>query len=638
MSNKLTIKNINDSKKAYFCYLFQIFFRRPFAYIVPIIYLLYLSVILIVVPHALHRNPLFVWTFAGIDMPVFNLFFIAAFSAVLAITIFRITREDGTELIISSKPITKSQCVFLKALVYLIIMLGVCFLCCFVTSLILPIFGEYNEHTNIIGITFKKYVTINLSVLIGNMINMFIFGGLGILFSLIGGQIITMVGCVGIVLFLSLVNFIYPRLVTTPINILSNNYGISIKSYSCNTINQYNSNNADNQINYATIECATNQNGEEEQHYDTADYWMLAQSSSNISRMHYFNIAKQLSATFNSFGMNETQINEAAKLSIGSRNSYKYSILPDTNISSKDNVDAGNYPVAYYYQQTKNAQGMSYPKIVILGGFTGLTMNNWYLISFLNNFAFDATSILSISNNSWTSSAKIRNTYSTNYFRMKDLIIDKTKWPLVEKFYNQLLDDFNVVPRNTFSNACKKVLSDPDNCKEATGVEYNKLTPRDRYLYIAKFQLAWAIFSQRKQIKNIKDNKDNIKNFLQSSSFNDDDIIYPFKTKVVNAWHAYLQSSEKDQKITKLKKENDLGFNFFANAIELSDDINQINKTTAYSRLVVSSMDYAETYGNLYQYVVSNYYDIWTVVCVWSTIAFLLFLASIIIYRRIDFK
>jgi hypothetical protein len=280
---------------------------------------------------------------------------------------------------------------------------------------------------------------------------------------------------------------------------------------------------------------------------------------------------------------------------------------------------------------------MNYPKVVILGGFTGLTMNNWYLISFLNNFAFDATSILSISNNSWTSSAKIRNTYSTNYFRMKDLIIDKTKWPLVEKFYNQILEWFNVVPRNTFSNACIKVLSDPDNCKEATGVEYDKLTPRDRYLYIAKFQLAWAIFSQQKQINNIK-------NFLQSSSsFNDDDKIYPFKTKVVNAWHAYLQPSKEDQAITKLKKEklkkeNDLGFNFFANAIELSDDINQINKTTAYSRLVVSSMDYAETYSNLYQYVVFNYYDIWTVVCVWSTIAFLLFLASIIIYRRIDFK
>jgi hypothetical protein len=74
--------------------------------------------------------------------------------------------------------------------------------------------------------------------------------------------------------------------------------------------------------------------------------------------------------------MNETQINEAAKLSIGSRSSYKYSILPDSNISNKDNVDAGNYPIAYYYQQTKNAQGMNYPKVVILGGFTGLTMNN----------------------------------------------------------------------------------------------------------------------------------------------------------------------------------------------------------------------------------------------------------------------
>ena len=301
---KTNDKKIYSSSKAYFCYLFQFFFTRPFGYIIPLIYFLYLAVILIIVPHAINRNPLFIWTLGGIDMPSFNLFFIAGFSAVLAITIFRITREDGTELIVSSKPLTKSQCLFLKTLVYVIIMLFVCVICVVITSLLLPVFGEYNEYTNITGIAIDKYIAINLSVLVGNLLNMFLFGGLAILFSLIGGQIITMIGCIGMVLFLSLINFLAPRIFTTPIDLLSNDYGISIKSFNCNTLNQYESNLADKQINFASIECTTGRDGKEEYHYDTAKYWLLAQTSSNISKIHYFNIAKQLSSSFSSFVMN----------------------------------------------------------------------------------------------------------------------------------------------------------------------------------------------------------------------------------------------------------------------------------------------------------------------------------------------
>lgn len=623
---KVNNKNIHSSSKAYFCYLFQIFFRRPFGYIIPIIYFLYLAVILVIVPHAINRNPLFIWTLAGIDMPAFNLFFIAGFSAVLAITIFRITREDGTELIISSKPITKSQCLFLKTLVYLIIMLFVCLLCFIITSLLLPVFGEYNEHTNITGITIQKYIAINLSVLVGNLLNMFLFGGLAILFSLIGGQIITMIGCIGIILFLSLVNFLSPRIFTTPIDVLTDNYGISIKSYSCNTLNQYESNFADKQINFASIECTTSNNGKEEQHYDTAKYWLLAQSSSNASKIHYFNIAKQLSSSFSSFGMNETQINEVAKLSIGTNNSYKYSILPSSNVSNKNNVNKRNYPITFYYQQTIRAQGMIYPKVIILGGFTGLAMDNWYIISYLNNFAFDAVSVLTKDNFWWTSSDKIMKNYSVNYFRMKDLIIEKEKWSLVEDFYNQVLNNwFSNNPKHDFSNTCLTVLSNSDNCKQATGVEYNELSPYEQYKYISQFHLAWAILAQQKQIKYISD-------FLKTcDDMTDDEKTYPFTTKAINKWHAHLKSLPAD---SKMNDENDLGINLFTNGIKVSNN----NQIIAYDHLVYSSMDYAETYSNLYQYIVTDYYDISTIVSVWSAIAFIFFLTSVIIYRRIDFR
>ena len=319
-------------------------------------------------------------------------------------------------------------------------------------------------------------------------------------------------------------------------------------------------------------------------------------------------------------------------MSIGTNNSYKYSILSGSNVANKNNVNKKNYPITFYYQQEHGAQGMIYPKVIILGSFTGFTNDNWYLISFFNDFAFDAVSVLTKTNFWWTSSDEITKKYSVNYLRMKDLIIGKEKWSLVEDFYNQLLNIwFSNNPKPDFSNACISVLSNLDNCKRATGVEYDELSPYDRYKYISQFHLAWAILAQQKQIKYISD-------FLKSSdNMTDDDKTYPFSTKGINKWHAYLKLSTPESIVKK--DENDLGFNFFTNVIKVSNDHdNNDNKVIAYNKLVSSSMDYVETYRNLYQFIVTDYYDITTIVSVWSAISFIFFLTSIIIYRRIDFR
>ena len=57
--NKQT-KKIKASKSAYAGFLFQTFLKRPFGYIIALLFVVYLGVILIVVPKAMKASPLFI--------------------------------------------------------------------------------------------------------------------------------------------------------------------------------------------------------------------------------------------------------------------------------------------------------------------------------------------------------------------------------------------------------------------------------------------------------------------------------------------------------------------------------------------------------------------------------------------------
>ncbi|MCQ2957172.1 MAG: hypothetical protein MJ233_05125 [Mycoplasmoidaceae bacterium] len=53
-------QQIKSPRGAYLGYLFQSFLKRPFGYIIAILYVVYLAIILLIVPAAMKFQPLFI--------------------------------------------------------------------------------------------------------------------------------------------------------------------------------------------------------------------------------------------------------------------------------------------------------------------------------------------------------------------------------------------------------------------------------------------------------------------------------------------------------------------------------------------------------------------------------------------------
>ena len=189
-------------------------------------------------------------------MPIFNLFFIAGSAASIAVAVFRTGRDDGSDLNISAKPLTKGSTVGLKTAVYLIIMFVICLVTLIIIALVKPIFGEYNDVTNVTGIEQSKYIGLILSVFVGNLVNMLFFGGISVFISMVGGQVITIIGTIAIVFVMCLMNFLYPQVIKSSLDVLSDKYNAEILSYSCNTLNQVNDPKA-KPYTFATIQCVS---------------------------------------------------------------------------------------------------------------------------------------------------------------------------------------------------------------------------------------------------------------------------------------------------------------------------------------------------------------------------------------------
>ncbi|MCQ2747750.1 MAG: hypothetical protein MJ223_00440 [Mycoplasmoidaceae bacterium] len=202
-------------------------------------------------------------------MPIMNLFFIGGATASIAVAVFRTGRDDGFDLNISAKPFTKGTTVALKTLVYLLIMLFLIGLTILVTSLIMPVFGEYNYDTNPLGIQLAKYQGMLVSVFVGNIVNMLLFGGVSVFISMVGGQVITIIGTVSSVFLIALLNMLYPQMLKSELDVLSDKYDANISSFVCNTLEQYNNPDSNQQpLCFATIQCTD----DDISYYNTYEY------------------------------------------------------------------------------------------------------------------------------------------------------------------------------------------------------------------------------------------------------------------------------------------------------------------------------------------------------------------------------
>lgn len=607
---------------AYMGYLFQTFLKRPFGYIIAALYVVYLSVILVIVPACLHFEPLFIWNVGGFNMPIFNLFFIAASAASIAVAIFRTGRDDGTDLNLSAKPITKGAAVGVKTAVYLIIMLIVCMLTVAIVSLVKPIFGEYDVINNTTGITNEKYIGLLLSVLVGNLVNMLFFGGISVFISMIGGQVITIIGSVAIVFVMCLMNFLYPQITKSGIDVLSDKYDTEILSYSCNTLHQYNQQDAESKpFDFAAIQCITNDDGEEEFHYDTKEYWDIASKESGIQATNYIDIGKQLSNLYSSFGLDESKLQEASKLIIGANSAYNYKIDETTHITDKTNLELQNYPISFYTM--KQSQGKFYPIVNIIGASMTLDTSNWYLLSTLWQVDFNSVVYVSSDADSMSVPDSIWEVYQKPWSRMNELFLSTEQNTVALQMYEAAktsyveqgkIAEFVPITHNVIVNDQSGVFFAPG--------KFDTLTPVEKQAIMTKIHLRWAVQAQLDQIDSI----------AKYASDNGLTASFPFSSKLIGEWYTDMVSPTDGAYKYQQK------FNSEIFSLGISVDSADEKTATAFTKLVTAKMGYAETFNNLYQYNVSSFYNLSAIIAIWTVIAGCLFTGSIIAYKKTDFK
>ncbi len=630
-----------NPKAAYMGFLFQTFLKRPFGYIIGILYVVYLAVILLIVPAVTKQHPLFIWNISSFNMPIFNLFFIAAETSAIAVAIFRTGRDDGTDLAMSAKPLTKNDTVWIKTGTYIIIMLIFCLISLIIAALILPIFGKYDFYYKPTGITMSEYRGIIVSTLVGNLVNMFLFGGISVFISLVGGQVITMIGTIAIAFLISLLNFIYPIAIRSPNDVIYDDYNASISSFKANTVEQYLSNEPlEGGLSYCAIECFTDEEGNPiipREELDTKKIWDTAVKTSGNQAINYIDIGKQLSNLYNAFGLEGLRLEDAKQLPIGASVEYDYNIDESSWVCSPERVQDNRFPLCVY--DTLSNQGIVYPIVRIVGGGTSnLDLTNWYLLSKLLGVNFNTISMVSNKSSELNPpSEDISPVFMDKYsFIMDELYLTDDQKRVIDGsegsdgWWKEYMEDPSTSDHNPNFILNKVVDTEEGQEYFYKDKEWEELTGLEKHKIIASIHLYFAYKAWNQQIENVQD-------VLRHYEEEHIPHPFPFKSREIYDYYKYLDENAAAEVLHIAQDKKIIGV--FKNGF--TDGVKTEHSPTEngyYSKLVTSSMPYAETYQNLYQYDVAPFYSLYTIIGVWSGLSILFLTTSIIVYKKTDFK
>lgn len=183
----------------YYKFLFATTIKKRPVWITWLLYLFTATMFIIVLPVAARINPYHVW--ANTTMAVCQSFLgmaVALFTSVLAINVFKDSNEEGTELIIISKPISRPKIILTKFLLF-----GTMCLIVNLTAVVLSMFTIF-----IPGTEKEFYWGLVVSMLIGNLVAFAVFGSIAILLSVKFAK----VGIIITNIILSLVFLVYQSL------------------------------------------------------------------------------------------------------------------------------------------------------------------------------------------------------------------------------------------------------------------------------------------------------------------------------------------------------------------------------------------------------------------------------------------
>ncbi len=113
--------NINKARIArkYYPFLMLNVCKKKSVWAIFILYLLALALYLYIVPSIMHQSPFLIWSQTVMSIQSVLSYISAIFSSLLILAIYKNFRDDGTELLIVSKPISREKMLLVKAGVYL---------------------------------------------------------------------------------------------------------------------------------------------------------------------------------------------------------------------------------------------------------------------------------------------------------------------------------------------------------------------------------------------------------------------------------------------------------------------------------------------------------------------------------------
>lgn len=282
------------------------------------IFWLFLLLILLVVPAILNYDPLFIWNNPILDVPSYTLIMVAVCSAINVTYIFREYRDDGTELIIVSKPLERWKILIAKLLVYLTITL-VMVVACMLIFIFTFAFGQKRAN-HITGVDFKVLGASIGSFVLGCFICSLFFGAIGIIISLISGKVGILISTIGFSIVINVIYLIMPILVTDINDYLESKYGnhfISVNYYSTKDNHQHTA---------VTMDYLGD--------HDLKYYAQDANKNNHNDIASYFNISQQIALLYKSLNGNN---NDAYKNSAyGSYVNQAYKIDCDNNVILND--------------------------------------------------------------------------------------------------------------------------------------------------------------------------------------------------------------------------------------------------------------------------------------------------------------
>ena len=225
----------------YFRYLAKVIFSKIPIWLITIVGYIFALTFLIIVPALTKTSPILMWNFDLINIQTMFITVEAIKSALLIGYAFKSDVEDGSELIIYSKPLKRIK-ILLPKLLWIILANFLFSIGYILIALFTMAFGQYNAISNPSGMQYDKVLSLVASLIIGPFIVGLIFSSLAMFIGNFGNKLKILIFVSIIAIVLSIYDVIGSVTMSSKSTTITSKYDGNIKSFSIKT-NDLKSNN-----------------------------------------------------------------------------------------------------------------------------------------------------------------------------------------------------------------------------------------------------------------------------------------------------------------------------------------------------------------------------------------------------------